>query len=49
MMVASTQPEHLRAVSASGLFGDLYRDIVYPGGVSNYGFPLLWTGAIRPV
>ena len=48
MMVAATQPEHLRAVSASGLFGDLYRDIVYPGGVTNYGFPLLWTGAVRP-
>ena len=38
-----------RAVSASGLFGDMYRDIVYPGGVTNYGFPLLWTGAVRPV
>ena len=49
MMVAATRPEHLRAVSASGLFGDLYRDIVYPGGVSNYGFPLLWAGAVRPV
>jgi predicted acyl esterase len=49
MMVASTRPEHLRAVSASGLFGDLYRDIVYPGGVTNYGFPLLWAGAVRPV
>ncbi|HVM19455.1 MAG TPA: CocE/NonD family hydrolase C-terminal non-catalytic domain-containing protein, partial [Egibacteraceae bacterium] len=22
--------------------------IVYPGGVTNYGFPLLWTGAVRP-
>jgi uncharacterized protein len=49
LFVASTLPEHLRAVSASGLIGDLYRDIVYPGGVTNYGFPLLWTGAIRPV
>jgi uncharacterized protein len=49
MMVASTRPRHLRAVSASGLIGDLYRDIVYPGGVTNYGFPLLWTGAVRPV
>jgi predicted acyl esterase len=45
--VASTRPEHLKAVSISGLIGDLYRDIVYPGGVTNYGFPLLWTGAIR--
>jgi putative CocE/NonD family hydrolase len=49
MMVAATRPQHLRAVSASGLIGDLYRDIVYPGGVTNYGFPLLWTGAVRPV
>jgi len=49
MFVASTRPQHLRAVSASGLFGDVYRDIVYPGGVSNYGFPLLWTGIIRPL
>ena len=47
MFVASTRPTALRAVSASGLIGDLYRDIVYPGGVTNYGFPLLWTGAIR--
>ena len=47
MFVASTQPEHLKAVSASGLIGDVYRDIAYPGGVTNYGFPLLWTGAIR--
>ena len=47
MMIASSRPESLKAVSASGLIGDLYRDIVYPGGVTNYGFPLLWTGAIR--
>src|SRR5687767_6749537 len=49
MMVASTRPQHLRAISASGLFGDVYRDIVYPGGVTNYGFPLLWAGIVRPV
>lgn len=48
-MVAATRPQHLRAISVSGLIGDLYRDIVYPGGVTNYGFPLLWTGAVRPV
>jgi predicted acyl esterase len=49
MMVAATRPSHLRAVGASGLFGDVYRDIVYPGGVTNYGFPLLWAGIVRPV
>jgi putative CocE/NonD family hydrolase len=48
-MVAATRPPHLRAASLSGLIDDLYRGIVYPGGVSNYGFPLLWTGAVRPV
>jgi uncharacterized protein len=47
-LVAATQPRHLRVASVSGLIGDLYRDIVYPGGITNYGFPLLWTGAIRP-
>jgi uncharacterized protein len=47
-MVAATQPTHLRAASLSGLIDDLYRALVYPGGVSNYGFPLLWTGALRP-
>lgn len=48
-MIAATRPPSLDAVTVSGLIDDLFRGIVYPGGVSNYGFPLLWTGAIRPV
>jgi putative CocE/NonD family hydrolase len=48
-MVAATQPPSLDAISVSGLIDDLYRGIVYPGGVSNYGFPLLWTGGVRNV
>jgi len=47
-MVAATQPPQLNAMSVSGLIDDIYRGIVYPGGVSNYGFPLLWAGAVRP-
>ena len=47
-MVAATRPAHLRAATVSGLIDDLYRGITYPGGVSNYGFPLAWTGGIRP-
>jgi hypothetical protein len=47
-MVAATRPRHLRAVTVSGLVDDLYRGLTYPGGVANYGFPLLWAGAIRP-
>lgn len=46
--IAETQPTHLRAVTLSGLIDDMYRGITYPGGVANYGFPLAWTGAIRP-
>jgi putative CocE/NonD family hydrolase len=47
-LTASTQPPSLVAMSVSGLIDDLYRGIVYMGGVSNFGFPLLWTGAYRP-
>ena len=47
-MIAATQPRHLRAMTVSGLIDDVYRGITYPGGVSNYGFPLVWTGALRP-
>jgi putative CocE/NonD family hydrolase len=46
-MVAATRPPHLDGLSVSGLIDDLYRGITYPGGVSNFGFPLLWTAAIR--
>jgi putative CocE/NonD family hydrolase len=47
-MVAATNPPNLRATAISGLIDDLYRGIVYPGGVPNYGFPVLWTGIVRP-
>lgn len=47
-LVATTQPTHLVAMAVSGLIDDLYRGIVYPGGVPNYGFPAVWTGAYRP-
>ena len=46
--IAEAQPTHLRAASLSGLIDDMYRAITYPGGVANYGFPLAWTGALRP-
>ncbi len=48
-MVAATRPPQLRVASLSGLIDDIYRGIVYPGGVSNYGFPLIWTGVYRPL
>ena len=48
-MVGATRPPHLTAMSVSGLIDDIYRGMVYLGGVSNYGFPLLWTGGVRVV
>lgn len=39
---------YLKAVAVSGLIDDFYRGILYPGGVSNYGFPLLWGAYFRP-
>jgi predicted acyl esterase len=47
-LVAATSPPHVKAIAISGLIDDLYRGIVYPGGVPNYGFPSVWTGAYRP-
>ncbi len=47
-MIAAARPAHLRALDVSGLIDDMYRGITYPGGVANYGFPLVWAGAIRP-
>ena len=49
-LVASLVPDttHLKAVAVSGLIDDFYRGILYPGGISNYGFPVLWGAALRP-
>ena len=48
-LIAAEHPKHLRAVAVSGLIDDFYRGIIYPGGVMNYGFPVLWGAASRPL
>lgn len=48
LLIASTQPPSLGAISANLVVGDLYRGIAYPGGVPNSGFPGLWTGIFQP-
>ncbi len=48
LRIAATRPQHLRVATVSGLIDDVYRGLSYPGGIANYGFPLAWTGAIRP-
>ncbi|HZU61420.1 MAG TPA: CocE/NonD family hydrolase [Solirubrobacteraceae bacterium] len=46
-LVAATHPK-VRAVAVSGLIDDLYRSILYPGGIFNEGFPVLWGAILRP-
>ena len=48
LLVAAQRPPHLDALTVDGVMDDLYRDLVYPGGVANNGFPILWLGAARP-
>lgn len=49
VMTAAKRPPSLRAITIDGVMDDLYRDLVYPGGVSNSGFPILWLAAARPL
>jgi uncharacterized protein len=47
VLIASHQPEHLEAMTVSGLVDDNYRGITFPGGVLNTLFPPLWYLGIR--
>ncbi len=44
LMTASQRPPHLLAIAPSSATSDLYRDVVYPGGVLEYDFTFAWTG-----
>jgi len=46
-LVGATRPPHLAAMTVSGLIDDVYRQMAFPGGVSNDGFPVLWTVGVR--
>ena len=46
-LVAEQDP-HVDAIAVSGLIDDFYRSILYPGGVFNEGFPVLWGALLRP-
>ena len=47
-LIAAQHPTHLKAIAVSGLIDDFYRAILYPGGVPNPGFPILWGALLRP-
>ena len=40
--VATTQPPSLETIMVGGLHSDIYKDLVYPGGVQNNVFPVVW-------
>jgi putative CocE/NonD family hydrolase len=48
LLVATAQPPSLAALMAIKGLGDVYRDIAYPGGIGNAGFPVAWSAALRP-
>jgi putative CocE/NonD family hydrolase len=48
LFVGATRPPHLVAIAPGHTFGDIYRDIAYPGGILNYGFNVLWSFASQP-
>jgi putative CocE/NonD family hydrolase len=44
LWVASQRPEHLLAIAPGKDVTDPYRDVGYPGGIQNIGFPAAWIG-----
>lgn len=44
LLTAAQRPPHLRAIAPSSATSDLYRDVVYPGGILEYDFTFAWTG-----
>ncbi len=39
---------HLVTIAPGHHYGDAYRDVVYPGGIFNYSFALLWSFVSQP-
>ncbi len=45
----SSGPPHLVAIAPGHSYGDIYRDVAYPGGIFNYTFAALWSFVAQPV
>jgi uncharacterized protein len=46
--VAGLRPPHLDAIAPFQVTADLYRDVAYPGGITNTGFGAFWAGLDQP-
>ena len=44
LLTAADRPPHLLAIAPDSSTSDLYRDVVYPGGILEYDFTFAWTG-----
>lgn len=42
-LIAAQQPPHLKAIAPQRAYSDLYRDIVYHGGIANGSFATIWS------
>ena len=47
--VAALRPPHLDAIAPFQVTTDLYRDVGYPGGITNVGFGAFWAGIDQPL
>ncbi len=47
--VAGRRPPHLDAIAPFQVTTDLYRDVAYPGGITNTGFGAFWGGVDQPL
>ena len=48
LFVAEQRPPHLVAIAPGHTYGDIYRDVAYPGGIFNYSFASLWSFIAQP-
>src|SRR5439155_5647034 len=48
LFVAEQRPPHLVAIAPGHTYGDIYRDVSYPGGILNYAFAALWSFIAQP-
>ena len=47
LLVAAQRPEGLAAIAPGMVVSDMYRDVGYPGGIANAGFPAAWEAALH--
>lgn len=48
LFVAAQRPPHLVAIAPGHTYGDIYRDVAYPGGIFNDSFAGLWSFVAQP-